>query len=234
MPTVAVDLLGTDKGPEEVAEGVRIAIRRMRKDNPYRVAVVGHQSLINSLVNQFGLVSVDARFPCDETLWASDDLKTVLRATNSSVAQSVRLVAAGEADAALLCGDTRSATVWAARDTEKGGLGLIPGSLRPPLALTMPKYGGRRGILLDGGTSTDCSAEMIVQFAHLGRIFGQLALDIEDPLVGLHSNGEEDSKGNKASKEAFRLLEEERFPNFVGNVQSSDLVAAEIAQERFR
>jgi len=235
MPTVAVDLLGTDKGPKEVVEGIKIAIERMRKDNPYRVAVVGPSVWISPLVDEFGLAAIDPRFPCDKVLWANDSLRVVFQAGDSSVAQSIRLVTQGSANGALLCGDTRSAAFWASLPPDKEGpMGLMPGILHPPLALTMPKYGSQRGILLDGGTSADCSPDMLVQFAYLGRIFGQLALGIKDPLVGLHSNGEEDGKGNKASKEAFRLLKNAGFPNFVGNVQPSDLVAAEVDNELFR
>ncbi|MBI3873826.1 MAG: phosphate acyltransferase, partial [Arcobacter sp.] len=59
------------------------------------------------------------------------------------------------------------------------------------------------------------------EFAIMGKVYAQDVLGIEKPLIGLLSNGEEESKGNEVSKEAFKLLE--MIPNFIGNVEGNDI-----------
>ena len=55
----------------------------------------------------------------------------------------------------------------------------------------------------------------------MGRIYAEDVLGVDNPLVGLLSNGEEESKGNEVTKSAFKLLE--KTPNFVGNVEGNDI-----------
>jgi glycerol-3-phosphate acyltransferase PlsX len=55
----------------------------------------------------------------------------------------------------------------------------------------------------------------------MGQAYAEDVLGIDSPLVGLLSNGEEESKGNEVTKSAFSLLEQ--LPNFIGNVEGSDI-----------
>jgi glycerol-3-phosphate acyltransferase PlsX len=55
----------------------------------------------------------------------------------------------------------------------------------------------------------------------MGQVYAEDVLHMESPLIGLLSNGEEESKGNEVSKEAFKLCE--NIPNFVGNVEGNDV-----------
>jgi len=62
-----------------------------------------------------------------------------------------------------------------------------------------------------------------VQFAHMGRAYAQLRLGVDDPTVGLLSNGEEPGKGDELRKQTHALLVGE--PWFVGNVEGRDLMS---------
>ena len=55
----------------------------------------------------------------------------------------------------------------------------------------------------------------------MGQVYARDVLQIDEPLVGLLSNGEEESKGNEVTKEAFKLIS--KIPNFAGNVEGSDI-----------
>jgi glycerol-3-phosphate acyltransferase PlsX len=46
-------------------------------------------------------------------------------------------------------------------------------------------------------------------------------MEIDSPRVGLLANGEEESKGNELTKEAFPLLQ--KIPGFKGNVEGRDI-----------
>jgi glycerol-3-phosphate acyltransferase PlsX len=76
-------------------------------------------------------------------------------------------------------------------------------------------------LVLDVGANVDCDANNLKEFAIMGQVYAEDVLGIDNPIVGLLSNGEEKSKGNEVSKEAFSLLE--TLPNFTGNVEGNDI-----------
>lgn len=100
-------------------------------------------------------------------------------------------------------------------------LGLIKGVERPAIATSLPTLTGE-AIMLDVGANVDCSANHLEQFALMGNEYGKHLLGKPNPRVGLLSIGEEDSKGNEVTKEAFKLLKSSSM-NFVGNVEGRDV-----------
>ncbi len=59
---------------------------------------------------------------------------------------------------------------------------------------------------MDVGANVDCKAEHLAQFAIMGEAYAKDVLKVPRPKVGLLSNGEEESKGNEITKEAFLSL----------------------------
>ena len=57
----------------------------------------------------------------------------------------------------------------------------------------------------------------------MGRAYARLRLGVDDPTVGLLSNGEEPGKGDELRKQTYALLDGE--PWFVGNVEGRDLMS---------
>ena len=55
-----------------------------------------------------------------------------------------------------------------------------------------------------------------------GRIYSQNIFNVKEPKVYLLSNGTEDKKGSPVTKEAFKLLKENNFPSFEGNMEARD------------
>jgi glycerol-3-phosphate acyltransferase PlsX len=56
----------------------------------------------------------------------------------------------------------------------------------------------------------------------MGKIYAQTMLGIDNPRVGLLSNGEEEGKGNNLVRETYPLLENAGL-NFIGNVEGKEL-----------
>ena len=110
----------------------------------------------------------------------------------------------------------------AAMATAKMVLGALPGVDRPALSSIMPTATGRPSILLDVGANVDCKVQHLVQFAIMGDIYAKRMLGIERPRVGLLSIGEEESKGNELTREAFAALKELPIC-FLGNVEGRDI-----------
>src|SRR6266571_8544033 len=82
-------------------------------------------------------------------------------------------------------------------------------------------------ILLDVGANVDCKPHHLEQFAIMGDVYSRAIFGIRRPRVGLLSIGEEDSKGNELTKEAFKSLK--RAPiNFIGNVEGRDIFKGDV------
>jgi glycerol-3-phosphate acyltransferase PlsX len=77
-------------------------------------------------------------------------------------------------------------------------------------------------IMLDVGATVDCTPEHLLQFGLMGHEYAKHVFGMPTPRVGLLSIGEEDTKGNEVTKEAFRLLKGSGI-NFIGNVEGREV-----------
>lgn len=102
-------------------------------------------------------------------------------------------------------------------------IGRIKGVSRPAIATLMPTSENQNTLVLDVGANVDCDAKNLFEFAIMGQVYAQYVLELDDPIMGLLSNGEEESKGNEATKEAYELITKAKLPNFAGNVEGSDI-----------
>jgi len=100
-------------------------------------------------------------------------------------------------------------------------IGRLPHVNKPPLATLMPNINKMKSLLLDVGAVTDCKARNLYEFAVMGAAYAKEVMNIHSPKIGLLSNGEEDSKGNELTKEAFPLLKD--IDGFIGNVEGRDI-----------
>jgi glycerol-3-phosphate acyltransferase PlsX len=110
----------------------------------------------------------------------------------------------------------------AAMATAKMVLGALPGVDRPALAVVMPTLSGSPCVLLDVGANVDCKPQNLEQFAVMGELYARSVLRVPRPRVGILSVGEEESKGNDLTREAWALLK--KLPiNFIGNAEGRDI-----------
>jgi glycerol-3-phosphate acyltransferase PlsX len=141
---------------------------------------------------------------------------------DSSMRVGVRLVRDGLAAGFVTAGNT-----GAAMATAKMVLGAIPGVDRPALAAVFPTAIGTAASLLDVGANVDCKPQNLAQFAVMGEIYFRSMFGTRRPRVGLLSIGEEESKGNELTRDAFQLLKQLPL-NFVGNVEGRDLYNGQV------
>ena len=143
--------------------------------------------------------------------------QAVRKKHDSSMRVGLKLVHAGKVAGFVTAGNT-----GAAMATAKMVLGTMPGVDRPALATPMPSSTGNPCVLLDVGANVDCKPKNLEQFAVMGEIYARTVLKIKEPRVGLLSIGEEESKGNDLTHEAFPLLK--ALPiKFIGNVEGRDI-----------
>src|SRR5439155_26120459 len=131
---------------------------------------------------------------------------------DASIVVAAELVRDGKADAMTSAGNTGAAMAAALLR-----MGRIKGAARPAIAVPIPVPGRAPQILVDGGATVDCTAEWIRQFAVMGREYARIHLGVDEPRIGLLSNGEEAGKGDDLRKAVYPLLAS--MPGFVGNVE---------------
>lgn len=129
---------------------------------------------------------------------------------------AVDLGSRGEAESIISAGNTGAMYAMV-----KVNIGSLPGIDRLPLAALFPHPNGKT-IILDVGANVDCKPHQLLEFALMGSVYAQEILNIESPRVGLLSIGEEESKGNELTKEAFQFLKKSDI-NFIGNVDGHDV-----------
>jgi phosphate acyltransferase len=209
--TVAVDAMGGDRAPEEIVAGAVQAAAEFGA----RVLLVGTEQVVAPLLPG-GVTGVEL-VPTTEVVAMQDSPASVRTRKDSSIVVSAELVRDGKADAMVSAGNT-GATLAAALLR----MGRIRGVARPAIAVPVPVPGRTPQILVDGGATVDCTAEWIRQFAVMGREYARIRMGVDEPRIGLLSNGEEAGKGDDLRKSVYPLLES--IPGFIGNVEGRDFM----------
>ncbi len=220
MPSViALDAMGSDRAPKPEIEGALHAARQYG----VRVRLVGPEPVIRAELDRHHSAS---RLPIEivhasEHITMEDKVEAIRAKRDSSMRIGLRLVREGQAAGFVTAGNT-----GAAMATAKIVLGAVPGVDRPALAAVFPTAPGTAAMLLDVGANVDCKPHNLEQFAVMGDIYFRAMFGrrpgTAGPRVGLLSIGEEETKGNELTREAFRLLKQLPL-NFVGNVEGRDL-----------
>ena len=214
---IIVDAMGGDNAPESAVIGGALAV----KEYGEQVVLVGQPDTVAEVLKKRGMQDTNGLtiMPASDLVDMHDDPATVLRKKpDSSMAVAFKLLKAGEGDALVSAGNTGALLTGA---TLYGG--RIKGIRRGALAPVMPCSGGQV-MLCDAGANTECTAEMLLQFAFLGSLYAEKINGVKNPRVGLVNNGTEDTKGDPLRKEAYALLQkagDEGRLNFVGNVEGS-------------
>ena len=218
---IALDAMGSDRAPRPEIEGAIQAARHFGT----RVLLVGPEPEIQAELDRHPWAS---RLPLEvvhasQVITMEDKAAQAVRAKrDSSIRVGLRLVREGRASGFVTAGNT-----GAAMATAKMVLGALPGVDRPALAAVFPTAIGTGAMLLDVGANVDSNPENLEQFAVMGEIYFRSIFGTRRPSVGLLSIGEEETKGNELTREAFQLLK--RLPlNFVGNVEGRDLYNGEV------
>ena len=80
-------------------------------------------------------------------------------------------------------------------------------------------------VICDSGANSDCDPFYLQQFAIMGNLYLQKTYGLEKPKVALLNVGTEEEKGDMLRKEAYQLIKETPNLNFVGNMESRDLLS---------
>ncbi|HHH19870.1 MAG TPA: phosphate acyltransferase PlsX [Campylobacterales bacterium] len=212
MIRIAIDAMGGDFGPEPIIEGVTQAL----DEKDFFPILVGDREQILQHLPQYYLDQVEI-VEASDVISMSDAATVALKRKESSIYKAVEMVRDKEADAVVSAGHSGATMTLATLR-----IGRLPHINKPALATIMPSISPRSNtLLLDVGAVTDCTPQNLYEFAIMGEVYAQRVFGLRVPSVGLLANGEEDSKGNALTKEAFKLMQ--NVPGFKGNVEGNDI-----------
>ncbi len=212
---IAIDATGGEYAPHEIVKG---AIKAAQ-EHKVEIALVGRRDILYVLagrhLGKLGMTIIDA----SQAIGANEPpLEAIRSKPNSSIVVGINLVRDGRASAFVSAGN--SGAVFAAALLN---LGRIKGIPRPAIGSFINITPLTPIFLIDAGANVDCRPEHLVWFANLGNLYVSQLLGIKSPRIGLLSNGEEETKGNKLIKESHKLLKSSAL-NFIGNIEGQDIL----------
>jgi glycerol-3-phosphate acyltransferase PlsX len=218
---IAIDATGGEYAPHEIVKGAIKAAQEYKLE----IALVGRRDILYVLagrhLGKLGMTVIDA----SQAIGPNESPLVAIRSKpNSSIVVGINLVRDGRASAFVSAGN--SGAVFAAALLN---LGKIKGVPRPAIGSFINITPLTPIFLIDAGANVDCRPEHLAWFANLGNLYVNQILGISSPRIGLLSNGEEESKGNKLIKESHKLLKSSAL-NFIGNIEGQDILkrAAEV------
>ena len=217
---IAVDAMGGDHAPAIEVEGAVQAAAQFG----IPIVLAGQEDRIHASLEKHETTGLSIEVVhASEVIAMDESAATAARKKkDSSIRVAARLMREGGVSGVVSAGNT-----GAVMATVKMVLGTLPVVDRPALSTVLPTQKGKPAILLDVGANVDCKPHHLEQFAVMGDIYSRAIFGIRRPRVGLLSIGEEDSKGNELTKEAFKSLKQAPI-NFIGNVEGRDIFKGEI------
>lgn len=214
---IAVDAMGGDHAPKEIVKG---CIKAAKEFKDVTLVLYGKEDAIRAELTETNenIEIVHA----EETIKSDDDpVRSIRRKKESSMVKAAYSVKNGENHALFSAGNTGA--LLAAGTLIIGRMKRID---RPGLLATFPSLSNERAVfnMIDVGANSDSKPLNIDQYATLGSYYSNHVHGVSNPTVGLLNNGTEENKGSELSKAAYKLLKENTAINFIGNVESRDLL----------
>lgn len=218
---VAIDAMGGDHGPSVIIAGAVDGARA----NKTAITLVGREDVINAELAKLdtGGLDIDVTHAADEITMDDHPAQAVRRKQDASMNVAMRLVKEEAADAMVSAGNSGAMMASALMV-----LGRIKGIDRPAITSGVPNGKGAHTMLVDLGAVADPKPLNMVQFAMMGQVYAQTVVGIDNPTIGLLSNGEEASKGNQLVQKVYPLLMATEGLNFVGNVEGRDILSGDV------
>ena len=212
---IVIDTKGSDKGPEMIIKGASLALNKYPS---LAVCLVGDEDLIKREIEKNGCDKerVEIINAADEITNYDSPATALFEKPESSLVKALSALSTREDLTGFINAGSTGALL-------AGSMRYLSGKnrVRPALAAVLPAECGGFTCIVDTGATIDCTPEMLLHFARLGRDFMKRLYRLESPKIGLLSNGAEPTKGNKVVKEAHTLLASADDINFIGNVEGT-------------
>ena len=184
MINLVIDMMGGDNGFKATSE----AVKEFLKDNDYTcLTLVGNKEYVDTFKDY-----KNVRIVYSETLLSMDvDPMKALKDEKSSLMVAIKELLDNDFDGIISAGSTGALLTAAIFKVKR-----IKGIKRPGLITSFPTLlGDKKTVVIDLGANLVNTAEELVQFAKLGKIYYSLAYKVENPAIYQLNNGTEEEKG---------------------------------------
>ena len=212
--TISVDAMGGDNAPSVVLAGCELALAQ---DPDLDIILCGPADVVEPFAAAHE--RCEAAVATQVIGMGEHPAEAVRKKKDSSIAVACRLVKEGRAQGFYSAGSTGACLAAATLI-----MGRIKGISRPALATVIPSP-IRPVLMCDVGANADCKPQYLVQFAQMASVYAKNLLGMENPRVALLNIGSEETRGSQLAQECHQMLKE-RIPNFAGNAEGGDVMAA--------
>lgn len=214
---IAIDAMGGDNAPLEIVKGANLSASEFEN---IEILLIGDETQISNIYKDLNIqmpknISV---LHTDVVVTMEDDPMVITKEKkNSSMALGLQELKAGNVDAFVSAGSTGALHVASTLIVRK-----IKGVRRSAIAAIIPF--NTPILLLDSGANPEVTDDILNQWAIVGSAYVSNMFGVENPRVGLLNNGTEEHKGTPVVREAYQKLKENTNINFVGNIESKELI----------
>ena len=220
MLKILVDCFGGDHSPEANIEGALTALGQM---SDICLILTGDEAAIKRCLDgrsydasRLETVHAPEIIGCDER-----PIDAVRLKKDSSMMKAIRLLRDDEGIGAMVSTGSTGALVAAAMTR----IGRIRGVIRPAFCPILPTMAGSLVGICDSGANVEVSPEMLRQFAIMSGVYMEGVYGVKQPRIALLNVGKEAEKGDEIHQQAHILLSNTPEVNFVGNMESRDLLS---------
>lgn len=224
--------MGGDHAPQAILDGALQALPHLKRP----LVLLGDEKIIQKHTIHKKFSSKVSIVHAPENIEMTDKIKSIRSKTNAPINVGNRLASEsweaykagrGQPDAFVSAG--HSGAMMASALLTMGRLKHVE---RPAIATRLPTLTGKGVVVLDVGANVDCKPEHLRDFAIMGALFSSAtSAGLKRPKIGILSNGEERSKGNDLTRQAYTLLE--GLSCFVGPQSVGEFVGYTEGKEMF-
>jgi glycerol-3-phosphate acyltransferase PlsX len=215
--------MGGDNAPAEIVKGAVLALNE-RKD--FGIILTGDENLVRA---ELGKYKYDASrvevIHCSEVI-TNDDVPThaVRSKRDSSLVVGLKQLKERDDVGGFVSAGSTGAVLT-------GGImfvGRLKGVQRPALCPAIPNVRGGVTLLCDCGANAECKPAYLAQFGIMASAYAKAAFGIQNPRVGLLTNGTEEHKGDPLHQEAHGLMKDLQSIDFAGNIEGRDIMYGDV------
>ena len=220
MIKLLVDCFGGDHSPEAPVAG---ALAALAKNPDLDLILTGDESILKKELegksydpSRLEIVHAPEVIGCDEK---PTDVVRLKR--NSSMMKAIMMLRDEDDIAGMVSTGSTGALVTGALVR----LGRIRGIIRPAFCPILPTMDGGLVGICDSGANVEVTPAHLRQFAIMASLYMQEVYGIKNPRTALLNVGKEAGKGDDLRRETYALLQDTDCVNFVGNMESRDLLS---------
>lgn len=220
MIRIVVDCFGGDHSPQANIDGCLSALKRFPD---LCLILTGDSAAIESELSgkeydssRLEIVHAPEVIGCDEKPTDAIRLKR-----ESSMVRAIRILRDCDEVSGMVSIGSTGALVAGALTR----LGTLEGVIRPAFCPILPTMNGGVVGVCDSGANVEVTSAHLKQFAIMASLYLENVYGVRNPRIALLNVGREAEKGDDIRREAYRKISELPLVNFVGNMESRDLLS---------